>query len=171
MLPLLEFGRDGRPHMFDEAFQALAAGLALSERERHEWQPSGAQRKFENRIRWAELYLRKAGLLERVRPQRSYGPRSGKRAIFRITESGRRILAHGPNRIDEAFLRRVSPDFDARTRTSRRMQASASRRAVLVATERRGPVSGRRRRLGVQGPGAWRRVRASARGRLSHARH
>lgn len=55
--------------------------------------PSGRQTRFDNRIAWAVVYLRKAGFLE-----------SPKRGRFRITEKGIEILKSNPARIDVKYL-------------------------------------------------------------------
>lgn len=55
--------------------------------------------KFDNRVRWAAFYLRKAGLLERTG-----------RGKIRISERGHEVLKTKPGRIDVRFLKNFS-DF------------------------------------------------------------
>jgi restriction system protein len=81
MLPLLELAADGGEHSLSEAREHLAERLGLSEDDRAEMLPSGRQRRFDNRVAWAKSYLQQAGALD-----------SPRRAHFRITERGRRIL-------------------------------------------------------------------------------
>jgi restriction system protein len=79
MLPLLKITSDGKEHGFGEVVDALALQFRLTDDDRREMLPSGTQARFENRVRWAQAYMKKAGLLE--------NPRRGK---FRITDRGAR---------------------------------------------------------------------------------
>lgn len=88
MLPLLKFSADGTEHTQSEAVDALAHHFKITDVDRREMLPSGRQTKFDNRIAWAVVYLRKAGFLE--------SPRRGK---FKITNRGREILKSNPARI------------------------------------------------------------------------
>lgn len=92
MRPLLELGSDGQPHVLVEAITTLADQFALLPEEREELLPSGKQRRFENRVRWARTYLGKAGLLT-----------APSRGVFQITERGLQLLkdAPGPLRISQ----------------------------------------------------------------------
>ena len=51
--------------------------------------PSGRQPVFANRVSWAVIYMERAGLVERVR-----------RAVYRVTAEGERLLQRRPSRID-----------------------------------------------------------------------
>lgn len=93
MLPLLKFLADGTEHSLREAIDSLADEFSLSEAERTEMLASGQQAIFNNRVGWARTYLKKAGLLESTR-----------RAFFRITDRGKKVLAAAPSRIDVNFL-------------------------------------------------------------------
>ena len=93
MLPLLKFTADRVEHKQSEAADALSRHFDITESDRREMLPSGRQTRFDNRIAWAVVYLRKAGFLE--------SPRRGK---FRITERGAEILKSNPSRIDIKFL-------------------------------------------------------------------
>jgi restriction system protein len=67
MLPLLRFAADGREHNQRDAKDALSRHFnitELTESDRREMLPSGRQTRFDNRIAWANVYLRKAGFLE-----------------------------------------------------------------------------------------------------------
>ena len=81
MLPLLKFTADREEHRQSEAADALSRHFSITESDRKEMLPSGRQTRFDNRIAWAVVYLRKAGFLE--------SPRRGR---FRITERGAEIL-------------------------------------------------------------------------------
>jgi restriction system protein len=105
MLPLLELAPDGREHSLEEARGALAERFGLTETDREELLPSGRQRRFDNRVAWAKVYLQRAGLLN--------GPW---RAHFDITERGRQVLAERPKRIDIALLDRFEDFREFRSR-------------------------------------------------------
>lgn len=99
MLPLLRFLEAGNEHSLREAEESLAQQFQLTPIERAERLPSGQQGGFHNRIGWARTYLKKAMLLE-----------SPKRAVIRISERGRQVLAANPVRIDAKFLEQW-PEF------------------------------------------------------------
>ncbi len=98
MLPLLRFAADGE-HSLAEARDHLAKEFSLSDSELTELLPSGRQTKFSNRVAWAKVYLVQAGLLI-----------SSRRAYFRISDVGRDVLKHPPDRIDIKFLEKY-PEF------------------------------------------------------------
>jgi restriction system protein len=93
-LPLLRLSAEGEIRMAD-AVQSLAEEFALTEEERTQLLPSGRQTTFANRVHWAKAYLSRAGLVETT-----------KRAHFRITDEGRRVLADPPERITVRYLMR-----------------------------------------------------------------
>lgn len=93
MLPVLKSASD---EAIDtrSVIKALAEDFELSEDERENLLPSGKQRTFDNRVRWAKTYLKQAGLLEY--PKRGY---------FVATDEGRRVLSDKPEKIDNSFLK------------------------------------------------------------------
>ena len=93
MLPLLKFASDGKEHSQSEASEALSHHFSITESERREMLPSGRQTRFNNRVAWANVYLRKSGFLESTR-----------RGRFKITARGQEILRSSPARIDVKFL-------------------------------------------------------------------
>ena len=93
MLPLLKFASDGKEHSQSEASEALSHHFSITESERREMLPSGRQTRFNNRVAWANVYLRKSGFLESTR-----------RGRFKITDRGQEILRSNPARIDVKFL-------------------------------------------------------------------
>ena len=105
MLPLLRVARDGQVRTVKEGRELLAAEFQLSEEELSELLPSGQQPVFTNRVAWAKVYLEKAGLLE-----------SPKRAHFRITDRGRKVLETPPEKIDVKFLRQFEEFVTFRTK-------------------------------------------------------
>jgi len=94
MLPLLELTADNKVYRFRELVEILAAQFELTPENRKELLPSGTQPLFDNRVGWANTYLKKAGLLY-----------SEKRGYVQITELGHEMLATKPTKIDNAFLR------------------------------------------------------------------
>lgn len=93
MPPLLELASDGQEHSIADAIVTLASGFTLTDEERRALLPSGSERRFDNRVRWARTYLTKAGLLE-----------TPSRGRFRITRLGTEVLERKPSLINNAFL-------------------------------------------------------------------
>lgn len=120
MLPFLRFLSDGKEHTLREAEDALAKHFLLSPVERVELLPSGQQGIFKNRIGWARTYLKKAGLVEAT-----------KRAVFKITDRGNKILASNPEKIDGKFLEQF-PEFIQFKEASK---AASENISVLVSAE------------------------------------
>jgi restriction system protein len=98
MLPVLRASEAGEVKISD-VVDVLADEFRLSPEERSELLPSGKQTTFANRVHWAKSYLGKAGLVELTR-----------RAHFRITDRGRKVLTNPPERIDIHFLEQF-PEF------------------------------------------------------------
>jgi len=98
-LPLLEFLSDGKEHTSKEINDYITKKFHLTEEEKNELLPSGAQTVINNRISWARTYLKKAGLIK-----------SPKRGTFVITEDGKKVLEKKPIKIDRYFLRTI-PKF------------------------------------------------------------
>jgi restriction system protein len=101
MLPLLKRLADGGEHKFAVLVAELGSDFGLTEDQLSELLPSGTQPIFANRVGWARLYLKKAGLLDAL-----------KRGFLQSTERGRKILSEGHERIDTKFLERF-PEFVA----------------------------------------------------------
>ncbi len=106
MLPLVMLASDGRERPLVEAFNGLADRFNLTTEEREELLPSGRQRRFENRVRWARSYLTKAGLLE-----------SPRRGSFKITSRGQDVLRENPSSINIHYLDRFPEFVEFRTAT------------------------------------------------------
>ena len=122
MLPLLRFAADGSEHTTREAVEVLAAEFQLTATERNELLASGQQPIFNNRVGWANAYLKKAGLLE-----------SPRRGALRITTRGKEILSSKPPRIDVKYLERFPEfiEFREASRNSRERQTES----VIIAAE------------------------------------
>ena len=108
MLPLLRLAADGREHSLKEAVTHLASEFRLSDAERNEYLPSGKQRVFENRIRWARTYIGKAGLVS-----------SPRRGYFAITKRGVSVLDEGLSSLSTAYLERFPEFVEFKTTASR----------------------------------------------------
>ncbi len=113
MLPLLQLAGDGQVHSVSEAIERLAAHFQLTDEDRRELVPSGAQRRFDNRVNWSRSYLKKAGLLE--------SPGRGK---FQVTSRGLKVLEDNPDRIDVAYLMQFSEFVKFRTDWQKRDDVS-----------------------------------------------
>lgn len=123
MLPLLRFAVDGNDHTTREAVEVLATEFQLTPAERNELLASGQQAIFNNRIGWANSYLKKAGLLE-----------SPRRGALRITARGKQILGDNPARIDVKYLERF-PEFIEFRDASRNNRETTTTESVAIATE------------------------------------
>jgi restriction system protein len=122
MLPLLRFASDGNDHTAREAVEVLANEFQLTSAERSELLASGQQAIFNNRVGWANSYLKKACVLE-----------SPRRGALRITARGQQTLAENPPRIDVRFLERF-PEFIA-FREAPRINREAAHGLAIPATE------------------------------------
>ncbi len=98
MLPVLLESEAGEVRI-GTVVDRLADKFALSPAQRADLLPSKRQTTFANRVHWAKSYIGKAGLIELT-----------KRGHFRITESGRAVLAKPPPKIDIGFLKQF-PQF------------------------------------------------------------
>jgi len=123
MLPLLRFAADGNDHTTREAVEVLATEFQLTPAERNELLASGQQAIFNNRVGWANSYLKKAGLLE-----------SPRRGALRITGRGKQILSDKPSRIDVRFLERF-PEFIEFCDASRNNRETTTTEPVVITTE------------------------------------
>ncbi len=100
MLPLLEYCKDDKEHSLQEGITYIAQFFKLTQEEKDKQLPSG-QKILYNRVGWAKLYLKKAGLTEE--PKRSY---------YKITQLGKDILERKPSEINNKYLEQFS-DFIA----------------------------------------------------------
>ena len=117
MLPLLKQISDGKEYKNNDLIEALSNRFKLSETERIELLPSGNQLTVNNRIGWAKVYLKKAGLLD-----------SPKRAVITITSRGLEFLKSKPTTINAKLLRQF-PEF-VEFQTSKREGVGESEETV-----------------------------------------
>jgi restriction system protein len=87
--PLLEVLDDGQDHHVSAVRDRLAADFSLTEDDLQETIPSGRVTKFQNRVGWATTYLYRTRLIDR--PQR---------AVYKINDRGRKVLAENLERVD-----------------------------------------------------------------------
>jgi len=97
--PLLEYLSDGAERTMQEARNALAVSMKISEADLQERLPSGIQSKFDNRVAWAKSYLKQAGAVENPR-----------RGSFKITDRGKKLILDNPGKIDNRILNQF-PEF------------------------------------------------------------
>ncbi len=123
MLPLLRLAADGKDHTTREAVEILATEFQLTPAERSELLASGQQAIFNNRVGWANAYLKKAGLLK-----------SPRRGILRITTRGKQTLSENLTKIDIRYLERF-PEFIKFRDASRNNRETTTTESVSIATE------------------------------------
>lgn len=87
MLPFLEVLSDEKQHSKKELVEILGKKFNLTEDEMNELIPSGSK-KFSGRVGWARTYLKASKLID-----------SPERAIFQITERGKKALLDKPDKI------------------------------------------------------------------------
>ncbi len=100
MLPLLRH-LEGGERQSQETIDALAIEFGLTPEERAQRLPSGRQATFNNRVGWAKSHLKAAGLVD-----------SPQRAVYRLTDRGRQVLATHPASVGVPFLNRY-PEYVA----------------------------------------------------------
>lgn len=106
MLPVLLAAGDGEITAPDLR-RRVARDLGLSDTDLAEMLPSGRQTTFANRTAWANIFMQRAGLLEKAG-----------RGVYRITAEGHRILTERPERIDMRFLERYPAYTEWRQRSA-----------------------------------------------------
>ncbi len=85
----------------------VAASLKLTDEDLKEMLPSGRQTTFGNRTAWANVFLQRAGLIEKTG-----------RGVYRATSAGLQVLAEGPSKIDMKFLDRFPSYVEWRQRST-----------------------------------------------------
>ncbi len=103
MLPVLRALASGEDTALRVVRERVATAEGLSAEDVQEMFPSGRQKVFGNRVSWAAIHMMRAGLLERPR-----------RAVFRLTQEGERLLSRNPSRIDMRLLGEL-PEHSSRS--------------------------------------------------------
>ena len=98
--PVLEYLADGKSIHKTKLAEHLAAHFNLTQAETNETTATGIRR-FPNRVTWACVELKGAGLIQK------------EKAIVSITETGKKILENTSEKIDRKFLREHSPEYGA----------------------------------------------------------
>lgn len=114
MRPLLEFLADGNSHAITAIRTHLTTHFALTSEELAERIPSGRVTTFQSRVGWATTHLYNTGLISR--PQR---------AVYRITDRGRDVLARHPDRVDLRVLSQFEEFTEFRGAGKRRGSGTA----------------------------------------------
>jgi restriction system protein len=99
MLPVLREFADGAEHAPKEIRQRVADRLQLTPKDIQEMVPSGTQTRLANRVAWAHIYLKRAGLLA-----------SPRRGVYRMAERGAEVLKSPPSQLNMQFLERY-PEY------------------------------------------------------------
>jgi restriction system protein len=128
MLPLLKILGDGQERAMREVTNLLADLFRLTDDEREEMLPSGQQKLFINRVAWAKLHLKAAGLIE--------NPVRGR---VRISDVGRKVLVQKAPPINMKFLKQFPAyrDFIGKSAPADRGEDSGETTPV---EERRTPL-------------------------------
>ena len=106
MLPLLRCIENGKDWEMSEIESWSVKHFGLSEAERTKLKPSDYHETiFHNRLHWAKLYLKKAGLVEDV-----------SRGLVKIAREGLSALKQKPEKIDISFLKQYPGFLDWYTR-------------------------------------------------------
>ncbi len=94
MLPLLKTFQDGEEKTSKELREKMVSYFNISIDEQKEKIPSGKQPLYYNRVAWAIAYLKMADLIS-----------SPLRAVYKITEEGKKVLENPPEKITINFLK------------------------------------------------------------------
>ncbi|WOS39843.1 MULTISPECIES: restriction endonuclease [Xanthomonas] len=105
MLPLLRLIADRKEHRLRDVVETLAEVFKLTEEERNELLPSGTAPLFNNRVGWANTYLKQAGLVQ-----------APKRGYLTITAEGLQLLASNPASVGLETLLRYEAFKEFRSR-------------------------------------------------------
>ncbi len=123
MLPILRLAAVGEKGLsVPDILPTLAREFSLSNDEVEQRLSSGRQTVLANRCHWAQIYMRRARLLESVR-----------RGHFSITARGQQLLLEMPTRIDRTTLSRY-PEFTDWIRQSRDSGEAPSANVAAVST-------------------------------------
>lgn len=128
--PALQLMADGQARRIPEIETVLADHFQLSPEARAEILPSGAERRWHNRVSWACYDLFRAGLFERV-----------KRGTYSITAEGKGVAAKKPELIDREFLMQF-PQFSAWISNANKQKSSEDDSAatpILQAADQQTP--------------------------------
>jgi restriction system protein len=106
MLPVLMATAEGEISA-SELRDRVAESVKLSQEDLKEMLPSGRQTTFGNRTAWANVFLQRAGLIEKTG-----------RGVYRATPTGLQVLTERPSKIDMKFLERFQSYVEWRQRSA-----------------------------------------------------
>lgn len=106
---------DGKERSTQETIEGVKTDLGLSDADIAAPMPSGRGPLFTNRIAWAKLHLKRAGLLD-----------SPRRGVYRITGRGREVLEEKPSIVNLAYLTRYPEYVEFRNRKQDSEESFAS---------------------------------------------
>jgi len=106
MLPVLVATAEGEIPAA-ELRNRVSRSLKLTQEDLTEMLPSGRQTTFVNRTAWANVFLQRAGLIEKT-----------SRGIYRATPIGLQVLPEVPSKIDMKFLERFPSYVEWRQRSA-----------------------------------------------------
>jgi restriction system protein len=106
MLPVLMATAEGEISA-SQLRDGVAGSMKLTEEDLKEMLPSGRQTTFGNRTAWANVFLQRAGLIEKTG-----------RGVYRATSTGLQVLADQPSKIDMKFLERFPNYVEWRQRSA-----------------------------------------------------
>ena len=121
MLPLLKCISDQKEHHVREMIGHLADVFQLSDEERRRLLPSGNDVIFDNRVKWARLYISRAGLLE-----------STKKGYWKITKRGLEVLSQHPSNISAKFLQKFPEYHEWKKTTPRETNGETTDKVKVV---------------------------------------
>ncbi len=99
-MPFLQYMGDGKTRQLSDVINALTISMHLSDTDLEETVKKSGRNRHLDRCSWAKTYLFKAGLIE-----------FPKRAKFRITTEGSKLLASGLKKLTRKFLTENYPSF------------------------------------------------------------
>ena len=120
-LALLKFLSDQKEHNVREMIDYLADKFQLSDEDRKRLLPSGNDVQFDNKVKWARLYLGKAGLLESI-----------KKGYWKITKRGLELLSQNPSGIDPKLLGQFPEYREWKKTTTREVKEEISGRVETI---------------------------------------
>lgn len=122
--PILKFSSDGKEHSLDEVREFLTRHFSLTDENKAERVPSGAQTKFDNRIYWTKSYFSKAKLIENT-----------KRSHFKITERGLNFLQKFNYEIKITDLKSISEFKEFNEGTSSTNRANSNEKSNTIESD------------------------------------
>lgn len=109
MLPVLRTIGDGNEWSMKDVTAWVTDEFSLTTEEKDQLLPSGKVRSIVNRVGWAKMYLKEAGLVQSVR-----------RGVIQITDAGRGVLGEDLPSIDMVYLEQFPSYREFRERRGQR---------------------------------------------------